>query len=267
MNNAIVSLAINTSRDIFRQPLFYIITGVGSCFTLSSLFFTLFAFGEEIRLMREMGISTITICCLVLVSLSAVNSLSKEMESGTILTLLAKPVSRRSVILGKFFGILIVVVSEFLILGSLLVISLCLKNLLDFHEGFFSSIMHLGGATFLQLLLSFLQVEIMCVIAIAGSMYLSMAANLSCCVFVYIVGNMLSLVQKLFNTSEGGFPWVLSFLYVFFPNLEGMCAIGMGNSLEELNFKYVLFMVVYTILYSILIITVVCEMFEKRECD
>lgn len=267
MNNATFCLSVNTVRDILRQPLFYVITGAGSFFTVFSIFFTMFAFGEEIRLMREMGISTITICSLVLVSLSAVNSLSKEMESGTILTLLAKPVSKRSIVLGKFFGIVIVAGLEILILGSFLVISLCFRNMLDSHMGFFPSLMELGGTTFLQLFLSFLQVEIICAIAIAGSVYLSMAANLSCCVFVYIIGNILSLVQRLFNTDENGFSWLLSFLYVIFPNLEGMCAIGVGNSLEGLRFNSLLFMVIYTALYTMLIITVVFEIFEKRECS
>ncbi|MCF6150215.1 MAG: ABC transporter permease subunit [Candidatus Kuenenia sp.] len=266
MNNTILCLAINTARDIFRQPLFYVITGIGAFFTFSSLFFTLFAFGEEVRLMREMGISTITICCLVLVSLSAANSISKEMESGTIFTLLAKPVSKRSVVLGKFFGIVMVAAAQFLLLGSFLVISLCLKNVFDSHVGFFSSIRVLGGTTFLQLFLSFLQVEIMSAIAIAGSIYLSMAANLSCCVFVYIIGNMLSLVQKLFIANESSFSWFLSFLYVIFPNLEGMGAIGMGNPLGGHSFNSILFMVLYTALYTMLIITVVFEIFEKREC-
>ena len=266
MNGALFCLAINTSRDVFRQPLFYVITSAGVFLTFLSLFFTLFAFGEELRLVKEMGISTITVCCLVLVSISAVNAISKERESGTILTLLAKPVSKRDVVLGKFFGILTVAAVEYLILGAFLVVSLSLKNLLDFDVAFFPFIIHLGGATFLPLFYTFLQVEMMCAIAIAGSVYLSMSANLSCCLFIYIVGNLLCLVQNLFNANESIFSWFFAFLYVIFPNLEGVCAIGMGNSQEGISVRYILLMVVYAIAYTTLVIHIAFEMFERKEC-
>ncbi|QII09988.1 ABC-2 family transporter protein [Candidatus Kuenenia stuttgartiensis] len=266
MNGALFCLAINTSRDVFRQPLFYVITGVGMFLTFLSLFFTLFAFGEEIRLMKEMGISTITVCCLVLVSMSAANALSKERESCTILTLLAKPVCSRDVVLGKFFGILIVATVEYLILGAFLVASLSLKNLIDLGVALFPSIIHFVSTTFLPLFYTFLQIEIMCAIAIAGSVYLSVSANLSCCVFVYIVGNLLGLVQNLFNANERHFLWLFAFLYTIFPNLEGVSAISMGYPSEGIDVRYILLMVVYAIAYTTLIIHIAFEMFERKEC-
>lgn len=102
MNRCVFAIAGNTGREIVRQTIFYLIGCGGILFILLSFSFTLFAFGEETRMIKEMGISTITICCLCLASLSAANTISKEIEKGTIMTLLSKPVDKGSVLFGKF---------------------------------------------------------------------------------------------------------------------------------------------------------------------
>ena len=106
MNKGILAIAGNTARDVMRQTVFYLIAGGGVALVLCSFSFTMFAFGEESRMIRDMGISTITMCCLTLASLSAANTISKELEKGTIVTLLSKPIGKHAIIVGKFLGIL-----------------------------------------------------------------------------------------------------------------------------------------------------------------
>ena len=94
MYKCIFTIAVNTTREVTRQAIFYCIVFGGILLILFSFSFTLFAFGEEAKMVREMGISTITICCLCLASLSAANAISREIEKGTIMTLLSKPVNK-----------------------------------------------------------------------------------------------------------------------------------------------------------------------------
>src|SRR3970040_2634147 len=124
MNKCICTIAVNTLKEVTRQAILYCIVFGGILLILSSFFFTLFAFGEEAKMIREMGISTITICCLCLASLSAANAISREIEKGTIVTLLSKPVNRKSILLGKFFGILAGAFPAFIVLGIFFIVSL-----------------------------------------------------------------------------------------------------------------------------------------------
>lgn len=267
MNNRIFVIAFNTAREIVRQPIFFFIGGGGALCILLSFSFTLFAFGEELRMIKEMGVSTITICCLCLAALSAAGSVSKEIEKGTLITLLSKPVSRRYVIVGKFFGILSAVFLVFGVMSVLLLIALYIRQLSDVHDGIKSTLFSVGCSIALSLIASFLQVAIMCAIAIAGSIYLPMASNLCCCLFVYIAGNLIHYFHGLFQSADGSFSWLFSILCVFFPNLEGIGMVGMGGDIGLYSIKYVTLMIMYAILYTTFIIATACRLFECKECS
>lgn len=267
MNKCIFTIAVNTLKEVTRQAIFYCIVFGGILLILSSFSFTLFAFGEEAKMIREMGLSTITICCLCLASLCAANAISREIEKGTIMTLLSKPVSKKSILLGKFFGILGVVFLAFMVMGVFMTVSLCVKESLYYHTSLSTSFAKVGCATLFQLIFSFLQVAIMCTIAIAGSIYLPLVSNLSCCMFVYIIGNLMHFFLYLFQGNEGGFPWYVTVFYVFFPNMEGFSIMGMGNwSGKPFGVGYVVLLALYAILYMTFVTTLACEFFDKKEC-
>src|SRR3989337_1298606 len=158
MNKCIFTITVSTAREVTRQAIFYCIVFGGILLILFSFSFTLFAFGEETKMIREMGISTITICCLCLASLSAANAISREIEKGTIVTLLSKPVNKKTILLGKFFGIQAAIFLAFITMGFFLIVSLCVKHSLEYHVGFLSSFANVGSVVFFQLLISFFQV-------------------------------------------------------------------------------------------------------------
>ncbi len=168
MNRSVFGLAGNTAREIIRQSIFYFIIGGGAGLILFSFSFTLFAFGEEARMIKEMGISTITVCALCLASLSATSTISKEIEKGTLPTLLSKNVSKRTILFGKFLRIVIIVLLAFVVLGLLLAVSSWLKEAVGNHtrmpESFFGVLYSMVSPRSV----SFLQIVMMCAIAIEG---------------------------------------------------------------------------------------------------
>ncbi len=262
-NSSAAIVAINTVREILRQPLFYFVICSGAGLMASSLLFTLFTFGEDIQMIREMGVSTITICCLCLASLSASHSVSKESERGTIITLLSKSVSRRAIILGKFFGLLGAAFAAFLMLGFLLVMILWAKDVLGYQSEVLPSLYQQTYPLFSQLTLVFLQIAIFCSIAIAGSVYLPIVSNLSFCMFLYIAGNLGGFFQGLLAGGKGGFLWYVSLFYVFIPNFEGFCAVRVT---ENVSSVYLALLTLYAALYTTFVLAVACEIFNRKEC-
>ena len=265
MNEHIVTIATNTVKEILRQAIFYFIVGGGLLMILLSFSFTMFAFGEEALMIREMGISSITLCCLFLASLSAAGTLSKEVEKGIILTLLSKPVSRKSILLGKFFGVLCTVSIAFIMMGVCLIVSLLIKECKEYNISFLDAFEGMGCLTILQLIFSFLQVAIMTGISIALSVYLPVISNISCCMFVYIIGNIIGFFKTNFLNGKGGILWLESLFYVFFPNLEGLSIVNAYNSLDGFSFTYLIFMFMYAISYLIFVLSLSCYFFETKE--
>lgn len=266
MNGCIFSIAVNTIREVTRQSMFYFIICGGILLIFLSFFFTLFAFGEETRMIQEMGISTIMICCLCLASLSATITISSELEKGTMMTLLCKPVNKKSILFGKFFGILTIVFLSCGMMGLFLTASLSIKDSLEYHKGLLSSFADIGYSIFFELVCSFFQAAIICSIAIAGSLYIPMVSNLSLCLFIYAMGNSTYFFQKLFQGNEEGFPWYASIFFIFFPNLSGLNAIGTGIGFQKFSLAYVALLIIYAILYITLVIMLTCEFFNKKEC-
>ena len=181
------------------------------------------------------------------------------------MTLLSKPVNKKSILLGKFFGILAVVFPAFMAMGIFLIVSLCVKDSLDYHISLSTSFAKVGYATIFRLVFSFLQVAIMCTIAIAGSIYLPLVSNLSCCMFIYVLGNLMHFFQGLFQGNESGFSWYVTVFYVFFPNMEGFSIMGMGSWSEKpFSLGYMVLLGLYAILYMAFVTTLACEFFDKK---
>ncbi|MEP9410098.1 MAG: ABC transporter permease subunit, partial [Candidatus Brocadia sp.] len=254
MNRCIFIIAGNTVKEITRQTLFYLITCGGVLLIFLSFSFTLFAFGEETRMIKEMGVSTITICCLYLASLSAANTMSKEIEKGTIMTLLSKPVDKSAIPLGKFLGILVTVLLVFMIMGLSLILSLCIKESFDYHTGLLAIFERVVYPTALQLIFAFLQIAIMCAIATAGSVYMSMISNLCCCMAIYITGNLINFFQGILQMNGGGAQWYFMLLFILFPNLEVFSTPGVENKFGSLDLIHMGLLAIYAILYIMFVI-------------
>lgn len=266
MNRCIFTIAGNTAREVTRQTIFYLIACGGALLIFLSFSFTLFAFGEETRMIKEMGISTITICCLCLASLSAANTISKEIEKGTILTLLSKPVDKGSVLLGKFLGILVAVSLIFMLMGSFLIVSVCIKELLDYRIGLIAAFERIGYSAVFQLILAFLQIAIMCAIATAGSVYLPMISNLCCCIVIYLMGNLVNFFQGMLQINGGGTPWFLTPFFIIFPNLEKFSTLILGNEFVSLSLIHMGLLTLYAMLYIMFVIVLTLVLFDRKEC-
>lgn len=105
MFRTIYAISKNTLSETLRQSVFGVLLAF-SCFMIaSSPAFSMFTFLNSVKLVQDMGLATILLSGLFLGVLSSANVVSKEIEGRTALTVLSKPVSRTSFVLGKFLGI------------------------------------------------------------------------------------------------------------------------------------------------------------------
>lgn len=99
-------LTRNTFREAVRQKFFSFILLVAAALTLVSIALTGFDFGSsELKFIADFGFGGIFLFGSVLAVVMTVQIFFTEFENRTALTLLAKPVRRSEFVLGKFFGI------------------------------------------------------------------------------------------------------------------------------------------------------------------
>lgn len=109
--------------------------------------------------------------------------------------------------------------SVFVLMSLILTVSLCVKESLDCQAGVLTAFKRVGYLTVFQLIFAFLQVAIMCAIATAGSVYLPVIANLSCCMVIYVLGNVINSFQDMLYMNGDGTRWCLAFFLVYFSQI------------------------------------------------
>ncbi|MCK5565435.1 MAG: ABC transporter permease subunit, partial [Planctomycetes bacterium] len=99
----------NTFIETLRQPIYAIIISLALFMFLISPSIVMYSLDEDIKFLREIGLSTLFLAGLFIAIFSATGAVTEEIESKTITTVLSKPVSRPTFIIGKFFGITLAV--------------------------------------------------------------------------------------------------------------------------------------------------------------
>ncbi len=105
MLNRLLIVAKNTCIETIRQPVYAIIILSALLLMAMAPALSAFTLDEDIKLLRELGLSTLFLAGLFIAVFSATGAITEEIETGTITTVLSKPISRPVFVVGKFFGL------------------------------------------------------------------------------------------------------------------------------------------------------------------
>ncbi len=271
--NSILSLASNSFKEITRQPFYYIILFAGCFIMLVSFSFTFFAFGEELKMIRNMGISTITICGLLASCLSSSVLITGELERQAVLAILCKPVTRTHYILGKYLGILasttLMVVFQFMVLELALAIKKYVDvsnystgptNMIDF--------IYLSGIYF-----AILQIVMLSTISLVLSLFFNTIANITICLLFFIFCNTYSYVLTFHTNTPIIVSLIISIFYAVFPDLQNLNILILNeNFMNQSSFRqehhrllYIVYVGVYYAIYSALVLWLSIFLFKRKE--
>lgn len=100
------AVAFAAYREACRQPMFWLIVGVAAAAIWFSVAIPYFTFGDDYKMMKQIGFDIVMLAAVVFGVLAASMSISEEIEGRTAITLLSKPVNRRQFLIGKFLGII-----------------------------------------------------------------------------------------------------------------------------------------------------------------
>ena len=98
-------IARNTLTETLRQPIYAVIIILALFLFVISPALTMYTLDEHIKLLREIGLSTLFLSGLFIAIFSATGAVTEEIETKTITTILSKPIGRTTFIVGKFLGV------------------------------------------------------------------------------------------------------------------------------------------------------------------
>jgi len=100
-----VTISANAFLELIRQPVFLLLASGSALFIIFLATPYYFAFGDEPKLVKNSVLAVMLLSGLFGAVLSASASLARELQRGTALAVLSKPVSRAQFVLAKFAGV------------------------------------------------------------------------------------------------------------------------------------------------------------------
>jgi len=113
----IISIAKNTIRESIRGKILFSLLGFAVVIVLVATFFGSVAIGDQVIVIKNFGLFSTSFFCVLFIVLSGSAMLQKEIAKKTIYNILAKSVSRREFLLGKFVGMLITALLLLILMG------------------------------------------------------------------------------------------------------------------------------------------------------
>jgi ABC-type transport system involved in multi-copper enzyme maturation permease subunit len=210
---------------------------------------------KELPMIKAFGLTGIYFFNAIIALFLGTTSFFKDVDRKVVYFILAKPVSRAQFLLGKFFGLCMVLLVTTAILGVAYV------GLIAFEHGGFDS---LG---LLAILMQFLEMALFIAFAIFVSTFSSSLLSIVYTSAVFFLGHVVSsLIQdaKTIGISGAKLFFVKVFYYIF-PNLEkfDIRNLAIHNvATPLLSFALAL---AYAIAYIIFLLAVSVWIFNKKE--
>jgi ABC-type transport system involved in multi-copper enzyme maturation permease subunit len=263
-------IADATAKETISQPIFVLLTVIGVVALVSYVFIPYNTFGEDVKMLKTSGMTTIKILAIIMALWTASSSVADEIEGRTALTVLSKPVGRRQFILGKFLGIVWPIVLMFIILGMVFLLTVSFKVVYDARESAkttpewqecYAEVVRIVPG----LVLAFFESVIMAAISVAVSTRLPMLPNLVVCGSIYVLGHLAALIVK---SSAGDFVFVRfigKLLSVVLPVLDHFEIEGAIAGASNVPTSYLWWCLLYTSLYCAAAMLLALIFFEDRD--
>jgi ABC-type transport system involved in multi-copper enzyme maturation permease subunit len=268
-----LTIALATAKETIRQPAFFVMAAFASGLLIVTIWVSYFTFGEDIKMYKDTGLTTISFFCMLLALLTASSTVADEIEGKTAITLLSKPINRRQFIIGKFVGIELGVLALYVFLGILFAAGVFYKYAYDLREA--AGNVAESAKQWEQvrqvlpgLVLGFFEVTLLTSISVAISTRLPMLANLVVCILIFFLGHLTPvLVDMSDNQQVNELVGFMAKLFGFvLPSLEFFNAgpsISTGAVIPW--FGYVLPAFGYCMLYSGAALLFAFLLFEDRD--
>ena len=282
------TLAAATYGDITRRPLYYILLFAAALLIFGSKHLSLFSFYQEMNLVREMGIATLTLWALVIIIVSGVLAVTQELEDRTAVVLLSKPLDRHEFLLGKFAGIVLSLVPGMAFLAGTLFLTLHLMAAphlpvfdrdvaqnLEEGVGPFATAWNVtweafvapqGSVVLSGLALSLLQSSVLAALAVSFAAFFPTVVSVAATLLAFVLGNMSAyMVASVEHSGVAPLTWAAQAGAYALPNFGYFNLQTHFSEGTIIGAGYLGLALLYAVLYVSVVFLVSCSLFRKRE--
>ncbi|QOJ36277.1 MAG: ABC transporter permease [Nitrospira sp.] len=251
---AMAVIALNAFRESLRDKILYnLIVFAGLLIGLSVLLADL-SITEHHKIIADMGLAAINLIGVIIAIFIGISLVNKEIERRTVYTIMARPISRTSFILGKYFGLALTLFVNMAIMLVVFLGTLWLYRV------------PIGSSFFQATQLIFVEILVVTAIALFFSTFSSSTLSAILTLGLYVIGHLTAdLKQVAVNSQNETAQTLVNALYYLTPNLEmlnikGQAAVGIAVTQE-----YLFLASLYGLLYVGILLSGACLVFRHRD--
>src|SRR5438128_10855526 len=272
----IFAISINTLIELTRQKAFYVLLIFALLLIGCSVFMARFTFQQEFQILKDISLGAMSIFSSLLAIVATPRLIPQDIEDRTVYTILAKPVPRFEYLLGKLFGVLLLLAISVALMSVLFAVVLYVREQTVLNE----TLGHMSGAPREQvddalraIRSSALNIDIFpgiviiylkaCLLA-ALTLFVSTFATTNIftivvMAFIYFIGHLQATAREYW-LQEHGSGWItrvfLAVVALLFPDLQAFNLVdyivaGTAISLT-LFLKTAVLGILYTTIYTLL---------------
>ncbi len=251
------TIAGNVFLEIMRDRILYVVGVFGLIMVMAITLLPEVAASTEDKLIVDTGLAAINLLSLFVAVFVGTGLINKEIEKKTVLVLIAKPVSRTEFILGKHFGLSLVMA---VLIGALTVLMLGLLSL--------GNIPYPLGLMLLATLFIFLEMVLLIAAAMMFGVITSTVLSTLMTLAMFAVGHATRNILAFDKIADSeNFRRIAEGLFLILPDLERLnlknavandfVALPSGGSLLE--------NMAYGLIYTALLLSATVTIFERRQ--
>src|SRR5438477_10398966 len=115
----IAAISANTLTELTRMKAFYFLMFFALLLIGTSVFMARFTFQQEFQILKDISLGAMSIFTSLLAIVATARLIPQDIEDRTIYSILAQPVPRFEYLLGKLFGVLLLLAISIALMSAL----------------------------------------------------------------------------------------------------------------------------------------------------
>ncbi|MDI9611648.1 MAG: ABC transporter permease [Acidobacteriota bacterium] len=259
--NRILAIAQNTFRETVRDKILYNLILFALVMIASSLALGQLTLGNEDKVILDLGLGAISIFGLLIAIFIGIGLVYKELEKRTVYALLAKPVRRHELILGKYLGLLLTLAVNVAVMTVGLALALAYTGRAP--AGAYLRLLPAVGLIFLALALA-------TALALLFSTFSTPALSALFTFFIWVIGHFNADLARVGKGSAVGEALGRTLYYVI-PNfsnfnlIDGRAVLQTAGYARPIEGWAVAGAGAYAVIYIALLLAIAIVIFSRRD--
>ncbi len=245
----------NTFREAIRDKVLYNLVFFALLVMGASVVIGSMTLGEDVKIILDLSLAAMSVFGLLIAIFVGIGLVHKEIQRRTIYLLLAKPISRLEFVIGKYLGLLLVIILNVSIMTAALFALLA-----------FSSPAGTSSGVFIAVLLILVELMVVTAVAVLFSTFSTPTLSAMLTLGVWVIGRFSTdLVEFARKTEDPATRALVTVVHYTLPNLEKFDIKHLVVHNMAIEPAYVGGAVAYGLLYIVFLIGMAAVIFERRD--